>query len=465
MIRLLALAGYFYQSAAAIILIFAVSHILPPADYTHFSLALASSQLLCIFMFEWLQLAGVRFLAAARGDEAARLRLSLFTGALTSALALVVVGGLASTAVALPPKVAALGLAFAVLQGLTDLVFMMVRVDGRLGATGALLALRASILLIGAVAGARIGGDTAATLLGSICGYAVSLLVGLIVLRAPLRRATLAELKVDLRDFCRYGMLAAGASVIHLTVPVTIRFIVVGHLAADPAASAGFSMAIDLLQRPFAVLVSAIHTINYPEVVFKFEHESEADARYSTARLFDFVVCTTLVLLGGLIGFLPDAGRIFVPHAMLRGFLDAAPAAAIFYFLHTHLQATLAVIPHLRKSALRLVVVAGCQLAAVAAVTSVAVARGASPANVLVGAAIATALIMVLASGPTVRFRATPRAALLAAAAVAAVLIGSFCVLNSEPLPWLVAKIALAAATTAFVAWRGDFLMMARRTK
>ncbi len=465
MMRLLALGGYFYQSAAAILLIFAISHILPPANYTHFSLALASSQLLGIFMFEWLQLAGVRFLAAARGEGAARLRASLFIGALISAVILVLVGSVASTAVALPPKVAALGLALAVLQGLTDLLFMMVRVAGRLGTAGVLLFLRASILLLGAVGGALIGADTASTLLGSICGYAVSLLIGLIVLRAPFRPAPLATLRADLWDFCRYGMLAAGASVIHLTVPVTIRFIIVGHLAADPAASAGFSMAIDLLQRPFSVLVSAIHTINYPEVVFKFEHESEMEARHSTARLFDFVICTTLVLLGGLIGFLPDAGRIFVPHAMLRSFLDAAPAAATFYFLHTHLQATLAVIPHLRKSALRLVIVAGCQLAAVAVVAMVAVARDASPANVLVGAAIATALIMVLASGPTIRFRATPRAALLAAAALVALLIGSFCVLNSKPLPWLVAKIALASVTTALVAWRGDFLMMARRAK
>jgi len=465
MIRLLALAGYFYQSAAAIVLIFAASHILPPADYTHLSLALASSQLLCIFMFEWLQLAGVRFLAAARGDHAARLRLSLITGALISAVILVVVGALASTTVALPTAVAALGLALAVLQGLTDLLFMMIRVDGRLGTAGLLLILRASILLAGAVIGALIGGSTSATLTGSICGYGLSLLAGLIALRAPLRRASLHEVRTDLAAFCRYGMLAAGASVIHLTVPVTIRFLVVGHLAPDPAASAGFSMAIDLLQRPFSVLVSAIHTINYPEVVFKFEHESELEARRSTARLFDFVVCTTLVLLGGLIGFLPDAGRIFVPHAILGSFLDTAPAAAVFYFFHTHLQATFAVIPHLRKSALRLVVVAGCQLALVAAITALAVARGASPANVLAGAAVATALVMVLASGPTVRFRAVPRTALLAAAGAAALLIASFCVLNSQPLPWLVAKIALAAVATAFVAWRGDFLMMARRAK
>ena len=35
MTRLFAIAGYVYQSAAAIILIFVISHLLPAADYTN----------------------------------------------------------------------------------------------------------------------------------------------------------------------------------------------------------------------------------------------------------------------------------------------------------------------------------------------------------------------------------------------------------------------------------------------
>jgi predicted membrane channel-forming protein YqfA (hemolysin III family) len=97
MISLLAFGSYIYQSASAIILIFAVSHILSPAQYTSFSLALATSQLFCVFVFEWLQLAGVRFLAAASGEEAARLRFSLFSAGLLSALVLLLVGGVAYT--------------------------------------------------------------------------------------------------------------------------------------------------------------------------------------------------------------------------------------------------------------------------------------------------------------------------------------------------------------------------------
>ncbi|MEI9925791.1 MAG: hypothetical protein WDN50_22375 [Bradyrhizobium sp.] len=79
-----------------------------------------------------------------------------------------------------------------------------------------------------------------------------------------------------------------------------IRFIVISKLgAAGLAASAGFSMAIDLMQRPFAVLVAAIHTVNYPEVIVAFEHGNPGDAKQVAARLFEFVICATVVMLAG----------------------------------------------------------------------------------------------------------------------------------------------------------------------
>lgn len=462
MIRLLALVSYVYQSAAAIVLIFAISHILHPADYTSFSLALASSQLLCVLMFEWLQLAGLRFLAAAKGEDAARLRWSLFAAGLLSALALVSIGGAASLASTFAPRVVVLGLAVAVLQGITDLYFMAIRLSDRLGAAALLLVLRASLLLAGAVAGADLYGTAEATLFGIAFGHATALVAGLIAHRTPLRKVPRRTMLADWANFSRYGMLAAGASVIHLSVPVMIRFIVIGRLGAA-GAGAGFSMALDLLQRPFWVLIAAIHTVNYPDVVDHFEHGTDREAKRSTARMFDFVICATAVMLGGLIGFLPDAGRLFVPPDILESFLAVAPAAAIFYFLHTHLQATLAIIPHLQKSATRLVIVAACQLLMVSVFSTLAVAAGLSPSAVIAGASIATAIVILFDSGPTIRFGAVPRWPLLTAATVAAILIGSLSILPSQPFVWLAGKMALSAIATALIAWWGDFLMLADR--
>jgi O-antigen/teichoic acid export membrane protein len=464
MVRLLALGSFVYQSATAIILIFALSHILPPAEYTAFSLALASSQLLCVLMFEWLQLAGVRFLAAARGEEVLRLRSSLAAAALLSAVALILVGGTISFTRTLAPMVVGLGLGLAVLQGFTDLYFMMIRVSDRLGIAALLLILRASLLLAGAIVAAHGYGTTAATLSGMVCGHAAALAIGWFGHRMPLKRVPHGALLADWADFSRYGMLAAGASVIHLSVPVAMRFIVIGGLAAaGPAVTAGFSIAVDLLQRPFAVLVAAIHVMNYPDVVVEFERGTDHEARQATARLFDFILCATIIMLGGLIGFLPDAGRLFVPPDVLVSFLSAGPAAAIFYFLHTHLQSTFAVIPHLRKSAMRLVVVAGCQLITVTLFSTTAAVMGFSPAAVIASAAIATAMIILLAGGFTVRYGAFPNWSLVSVAAMAAIAIGGFSAAPSESVVWLVGKVVVSAALVALIAWRGDFLASAKR--
>ncbi|WP_440637782.1 hypothetical protein ACSHT2_27390 [Bradyrhizobium sp. PUT101] len=462
MTRLLAMAGYFYQSAAAIILIFAISHLLPAADYTNFSLALASSQLLCVLMFEWLQLAGLRFLAAARENEAARLRWSLFAAGLSSAGALIVVGSCASLASVLPTGIVALGLGISVLQGLTDLYFLSVRLSDRLGIASLLLALRATALLTGAAAGAASSGTAEAALLGVAAGHTLGLLAGLVAYRTPLDRPSLRTMLADWKDFSRYGMLAAGASVIHLSVPVLLRVIVIGRLGAT-GAGAGFSIALDLLQRPFWVLNAAIHTVSYPEVVNDFEHGTSAKSVQSARRMLEFMICTTLVLLGGLVGFIPDAARILVPRESLDGFLQTAPAIAAFYFLHTHLQATIAVVPHLEKLATRLVLVAAGQLALVVALSLVAVSAGLSPRGAVGCASLATLATILAALGPTLRFEAFPRWSLVMQALVAAILIGSLGSMPTEPAAWLTGKIMIAALATAIIAWRGDFLMLARR--
>lgn len=462
MTRLLAFAGYIYQSATAILLIFGISHLLTAAVYTEFSLALASSQLLCVLMFEWLQLAGLRFLAAARGDDAARLRCSLFAAGLLSAIALVSVGAAASFATPLAPGVVVLGLTVAVLQGITDMYFLVIRLSDRLGASATLMALRASTLLVGATSGAALYGTAEATLLGISLGHAAGLATGLIVHRSPLLKAPYRMMLADWTNFCRYGMLAAGASVIHLAVPVIFRTIVVSRLGAT-GTGAGFSIALDLLQRPFWVLNAAIHTVSYPEVVGCFEHGTDEEKKRSTARMFDFMICGTTLILGGLIGFLPEAGRIIVPVNSLDNFLAVAPAIAAFYFLHTHLQATLALIPHLQKSASRLMLVAACQLTLVSAFSSIAIVTGLSASGAVVCASIATAIVILFAARPTVRFGAIPRLSLTAETIIAAILIGSFCFVPSQPLIWLVGKIAFAALAVAAIAWRGDFLVTSQR--
>ncbi|MCG2631530.1 hypothetical protein L6654_33370 [Bradyrhizobium sp. WYCCWR 13023] len=460
MTRLFALVGVVYQSAAAIILIFLLGRVLSPLAYAKFSLTLASSQLLSVLMFEWLQLAGVRFLAAAGEEDAARLRSSLFGAALASAIVLLVIGGLAAAVVTLiSASVGLVGLALAVAQGATDLHFMVVRVSHRLGAAAFLLILRATLMVGGASAGAWLYGTANAALVGMLAAQIASLFAGQLLHPHVLRSVARSALLEDWSGFARYGMLAAGASVLHLSVPVSIRFVVVSVLGdAAPAVTAGFSMAIDLLQRPFAVLVAAIHTVNYPEVVHQFERGSANEARAAVAHLLDFIMCATLVMLGGLIGFLPDAGHLFVPSSILASFLQTSAAAACFYFMHCHLQSTLAIVPHLTKSAMRLVVVALCQVVLVLAVAVPTQAMTAAPTYVLVSAILATGVVIVLASGPMLRFGAAPRWGLVAASVAAGTFIATFSAISLPSVVWLMLKIAIAAAIVALLAWKGRFL-------
>jgi hypothetical protein len=216
------------------------------------------------------------------------------------------------------------------------------------------------------------------------------------------------------------------------------------------------------LQRPFWVLNAAIHTVSYPDVVKDFEHGSVARSVQSTRRMFEFMLCTTLVLLGGLVAFIPDAARILVPQESLNGFLATAPTVAAFYFLHTHLQATIAVVPHLEKLATRLVVVAAGQLAMVAAFSLVAVSAGLSPEGAIAWASIATLAAILAALGPTLRFQAFPRGSLVIQAVAAAIMIGSLGSMPTEPTTWLAGKIVVAAVATAVIGWSGNFLKLAR---
>lgn len=138
--------------------------------------------------------------------------------------------------------------------------------------------------------------------------------------------------------------------------------------------------------------------------------------------------------------------------------MTVAPFVAVFYFLHTHLQATVAVVPHLEKRASRLVLIATLQLAAVAGSSAIAVAAGLSPRAAIAWAATATAVVILLALGPTIRFSAAPRISLANEAVLVALLIGSLAAVPMQPVIWLAGKVLLAAGLTGLIAWRGNFL-------
>ncbi len=264
----------------------------------------------------------------------------------------------------------------------------------------------------------------------------------------------------DLARFSRYGMPAAAASVTHLTVPVAIRYLVVSWYAGDPAVTAAASLALDLLQRPFSVLVAAIHVVHYPEVVAAHDRAAPGEARAATAHLLEFILCASAIMLGGLVAFLPEAAHLLVTAGWQADFVRVGVGATAFFFLHTQIQTTLAVVPQLQERTVRLIAVAAGQLAAVAILVLSGVRLGASPRDALLLAAAGTALVCLCAAGPTRAYGAVPKGFVAGASVLGAALIGATALHADAGLVWLGARIALSAAVVAGIAWAGDFLQM-----
>ncbi|MDP4021784.1 hypothetical protein Q8W71_04025 [Methylobacterium sp. NEAU 140] len=467
MTRAFAFASYVYQSAAAIVLIVCVSHLVAPATYTAFSLTLASAQFAGVLAFEWVQIAGTRYLSSATPATGPRLRVALLAADGGGALALAAAAGtllLAAPALAPDRTLVLLGLGIAAGQGLTDLALTMVRVDGRLGRAAALMVLRASALVTGTVAGAWLDGSARGALAGNLAGHAVGLAAALATAwGSGLFRGASPRLdRADLARFARFGVPAAAASVTHLTVPIAIRYLIVGLYAANPAVAAAASLALDLLQRPFSVLIAAIHIVSYPEVVAAHDRGGPDAARAAAARLLEFMLCATTIMLGGLVAFLPEAAALLVRPELRADFVGVGAAATAFYFLHVQIQTTLAIVPQLREATARLVGVAAAQLATVAGLVWAGVGLGAAPRDALLLACFATAAVALYAVRPTLAFGARPRGALVAAAVAGAGLIAATALPGAAGPLWLGLRIALSAGIVAGIAWAGDFLHLRR---
>lgn len=465
MTRLFIMAGYFYQSLAAVALIFLMGHALDGPRYTAFSLAMATSQLVSVLAFEWLQISGMRFLAGAQETERPRWQTAIYLAFGLSALALVLVASAAQTVWPLFGSMAGLVVALALAQGLTDLLLTIIRANGAALSSALLQIIRATCLLIAATAAAWRYGTAEAALGGMLTGQLIGAAAALFAGRALLRPAPRRSGWRDLATIARYGLAASGASVLHMAASLAVRFLIVRELGIESARAAGFSIAFDLLQRPFSVLAAALHMVAYPEVVAAYERGSKAEARRATARLFELYLCPTMVLLAALVALLPHIAFLLVPGPLLEGFLAAAPAICLFAFANLHLQMTGAVVPHLLMRTPRLIVVAAGQFVAVVGIVATVVKAGGTSTTALLLASIATLLWLMAMGLPTWRFGARPRPWLLIASAVGGLAVVTLGWLPLDGASLFAIKLGALAALSAALADAGDFLRSATPPK
>lgn len=458
MTRLFILSGYFYQSLVAIALIFLIGHAVDGASYTAFSLASATSQFVSVLAFEWLQIAGMRFLAGADETERPRWRKVIYLAFGLSGFLLLLVAVTAQMVWPLLGPMAGLVVALALAQGAADLLLTVIRAEGGALRSALLQIIRSSCVLAAASIGAWHLGTAEAALTGMLLGQIAGGAAALFTARNMLGVAQHTPALRDLATIARYGLAASVASVLHMSASLAVRFLIVRALGVSSAGAAGFSIAFDLLQRPFSVLVAALHMAAYPEVVASYERGSAQESRIATARLIELYLCPTIVLLASLVAVLPHIAFLLVPPALLEGFLASAAAICAFAFANVHLQMTAAIVPHLLMRTPRLIIVATGQLLAVSGLVAIVLKAGGSAAMALVLASLATLLWMLTMAGPTWRFGARPRLWLLLASAV-----GSLGVIALDGLPFqgqglLASKLAAIAALSAAIAYFGGFL-------
>lgn len=321
MAKIVALAAYFYQAAVAFGLLVVVAHWLAPADYSAYSLFISISQFAAIFCFEWIRFACSRFYPGLPGSEAGE------RAALKREFAACALLCIAAAAVAIPfgvPwPVALVGSLVAIFQGASDLHLTMLRFRQEFRSFSRLQGSRATILALGTLGGALVAPTFLSTVGGLLAGYGVYTLLAVALTRGS--RVESAQFDVALlRKHFVYGSVAAGASVVGLLAPLGLKSILTAALGAGGAA--GALLSLDLLQRPFVLIVSALQAIQYPDVVSLFDRDGETAAlRARLGAYYSLLTGFTLMTAAGIFALLQPVGLFVIAPALRAGFLDAAP--------------------------------------------------------------------------------------------------------------------------------------------
>lgn len=462
MVRTFALGAYGFQSLAAVATILAAGAILPASEYGAYSIAFATNQAIAVFIFEWLRIAGSRF-AGSAGNPAGPERLSTISlaflgGAALALLTLPIVG-------LLQPGInfSALGALAVIFTGFGDLHVTLVRYRGDLLRASFLQIVRSILIFAGVIAGA-VAGSAETTFFGLVAGSGCAALV----VGAADRRALGGSLrKGSWKEFgllFRYGAPSAIASTLHLLIPVSLRWIIAGSM--DAARFGGIALALDLLQRPFVIALTALNGVLFPAAIHEHDRQA-AGPRRNLDLLYRAHILAGAVTLGAGLALYGDVAAVLIERDLRAGFLTAAPPAVIFFAFHAWLQNTIATGAMLAGRSWLLVRNAAIEigLAGVAVAGASAVLGGEA---ILPGAAVAAAVAAFICLPLSRQVPVPPLLSVSIAAAIAFALIASlhFLPVASAPLGLTIKAVMIlfvAAAAMNEVAGRKPIAKLMRR--
>jgi hypothetical protein len=231
-----------------------------------------------------------------------------------------------------------------------------------------------------------------------------------------------------------------------MLTPLGLKAVLLGALG--PAA-AGPMLALDLLQRPFVMIVASLQAIRYPELVALFDRKGDSETfRAELGRYYALLTGFSLIAGAGVIASLGLAASLAVPAGLQASFLRTAPFFMLMALLRALINALLPTPAHLQR---RLPAIAGlasldCLLTCAGALAAALLVPG-SEAAIAAGAALGAAAAMAL-GGLILRWRsfAMPWRPVMppAAALVFAWLISRW--LAGDPLMSAGLALAVAAA-------------------
>ncbi|CAN7460611.1 MULTISPECIES: hypothetical protein [unclassified Ensifer] len=347
MAKIIALGAYFYQALIAFGLLIVVAHWLAPVDYAAYSLFISLSQFGAIAAFEWVRFSCMRFYPGQTAEIEAAERRTIVAEAAACAL-FCLVAAAASLAFGVSPLVALVGGLVAVAQGGSDLHLTMLRFRQDFRAFSVLQGSRATILAAGTLIGALVSPTFLSTVTGLLGGYALYALLATLLSRRSGPRPSASLDMARVRKHLVYGSVSAGAASASMFAPLALKAIFTSVLG--PGGAAGALLALDLLQRPFVLIVSALQAIQYPEIVAAHDKGGDTLAlRRELGQYYALLTSFALMMAAGIFAVLVPATWLVISPDLQAGFLATAPFVIILSLARVLTQIMLPTPLHLKQ--------------------------------------------------------------------------------------------------------------------
>lgn len=345
MAKIAALGAYLYQSLLAFGLLIVVSHLLPASDYVAYSLFVAIVQFADIVCFQWIRAASTRFYPGP--DEASeKAERGVIMAELTGSAGICLLGAFLAPLFGAPVWLGLIGALAAILQGAGELHLTMLRFRQEFRLFSWLQGARATILAAATITGAAIRPDLAHVLAGVLAGNLIYCVIAWALSRRVLPLSVRWQSDIARRNLV-YGGVSAGAGVATLLVPLALKTIFLSTLGA---AAAGPMLALDLLQRPFVMIMSSLQAIRFPELVALFDRQGDSEAfRTELGRFYALVVGFSLIGAAGMVALLDLAARVVIPTGLQESFLRTAPFVMMLALLRALVQNMLPTPAHLQR--------------------------------------------------------------------------------------------------------------------